>query len=155
MSSIWFFDCLVRDLSPEAGSGSGYALLEITAPPGSQPPPHIHHREDEGFYVLEGTMTVFTPGGETTLRAGDHLTGPRGVPHTYRAGAEGARHLVVSAPGGFAEFVRAIGVPAERDELPPAGDPPDPRILTEAAARSGIEFVGPPGALPTMMVARA
>jgi mannose-6-phosphate isomerase-like protein (cupin superfamily) len=63
MRSIWFFGCLVRDLSPRAGAGSGYALLEITAPPGSQPPPHIHHRDDEGFCVLEGEMSVFTAAG--------------------------------------------------------------------------------------------
>jgi mannose-6-phosphate isomerase-like protein (cupin superfamily) len=148
MRSIWFFGCLVRDLSPQAGAGSGYALLEITAPPGSQPPPHIHHREDEGFYVLEGEMSVFTAAGGTTLRPGDHLTGPRGVAHTSRAGPRGVRKLVISAPGGFADFVREVGVPAARDELPPPEGPPEVGAITEAAARRGIEFVGPPGALP-------
>ena len=148
MRSIWFLDCLFRDLSPDTDPDASYALLELSAPPGSQPPPHIHHNEDEGFYVLDGEITLFGPDGETTLRPGEHLTTPRGVPHTFRAGPDGVRALVISAPGGFARFVRDFGVPAERDELPTLDGPPDLAALTEVAARNGIEFVGPPGALP-------
>jgi quercetin dioxygenase-like cupin family protein len=148
MRSIWFLDCLVRDLSPDTAPDASYAMLELSAPPGSQPPPHIHHDEDEGFYVLDGEITLFDPEGEATLRPGEHLTTPRGVPHTFRAGPDGVRALVVSAPAGFAQFVRELGVPAEWDELPILDGPPDLVALTEVAARYGIEFVGPPGTLP-------
>lgn len=148
MRSIWFLDCLMRDLSPDSAPDASYAVLEMTAPPASQPPPHIHHNEDEGFYVLEGEITLFSPEGEATLRPGEHLTSPRGVPHTFRAGPEGVRALVISAPGGFAAFVRELGVTAARDELPTLDGPSDPVALSEAAARNRIEFVGPPGALP-------
>ena len=150
MRSIWFLDCLVRDLSPDTDPDASYAMLELSAPPGSQPPPHIHHNEDEGFYVLDGEITLFGPEGETTLRPGEHLMTLRGVPHTFRAGPAGVRALVVSAPGGFAQFVRELGVPAEADELPLLDGPPDLVALTEVAARHGIEFVGPPGALPPL-----
>jgi len=155
MDSIWFLDCLIRDLSPGSAPDASYAVLEMTAPPGSQPPPHIHHNEDEGFYVLDGEITLFTPEGEKTLRPGHHLTAPRGVPHTVRAGPQGVRALVVSAPGGFAAFVRELGVPARHEGLPVLEGPPDLVALTQAAARNGIEFVGPPGALPAHAAAAA
>ena len=155
MTSIWFLDCLVRDPDPSAAADAPLALLEVTAPPGSQPPPHIHHNEDEGFYVLEGDVTLHTAHGERTLGPGEFAVGPRGVPHTYRAGARGVRMLVVSAPAGFAEFVREMGVPAEREELPVLEGPPDIVRLTEVAARHGIEFTGPPGTLPQRLDAAA
>jgi len=148
MRSIWFLDCLVR--VPERGSAPDgrYAVHELTAPPGSQPPPHIHHNEDEGFYVLDGEITLYTPDGALTLGPGEMANGPQGVPHTFRAGPAGVRMLVIFAPAGFADFVEEIGVPAERDELPVMSGPPDMVRLTEVAARHGIEFVGPPGAVP-------
>jgi len=148
MRSIWFLDCLVR--VPEHGYAPDgrYAVLEFTAPAGSQPPPHIHHDEDEGFYVLDGEITLHTPDGALTLGPGEAAHGPQGVPHTVRAGAEGVRMLVISAPAGFADFVEEMGVPAERDALPVLSGPPDIVRLTEVAARHGIEFVGAPGTLP-------
>lgn len=155
MTSIWFLDCLVRDPDPAATADAPLALLEITAPPGSQPPPHIHHNEDEGFYVLDGDITLYTADGQTTLAPGQFAVGPRGIPHTYRAGERGVRMLVVSTPAGFAEFVREMGVPAARDEVPVLEGPPDIARLTEVAARHGIEFTGPPGALPRPLDAAA
>jgi quercetin dioxygenase-like cupin family protein len=148
MRSIWFLDCLVRMPAAGPAPDGRYAVLELTAPPGSQPPPHIHHNEDEGFYVLDGEATLFTPQGGQTLRPGDMAHGPQGVPHTLRAGPEGVRMLVISAPAGFADFVLELGVPAERDGLPVLEGPPDIVRLTEVAARHGIEFVGAPGTLP-------
>jgi quercetin dioxygenase-like cupin family protein len=148
MTSIWFLDCLVRDLSPQAGGDAPLAMMEVRSPAGSQPPPHVHHNEDEGFFVLEGAITLFTPDAEVALGPGEFAVGPKGVPHTFRAGDAGARVLTISTPGGFADFVRAMGVPAEREELPVLEGPPDIVRLTEIAARHGIEFVGPPGSLP-------
>lgn len=150
MDAIWFLDCLVRDLSD---GSAPYAVLELTAPAGSQPPPHIHHHEDEGFFVLEGDITVFTPQGATHLAPGGFVNGPRGVPHTYRAGEAGARMLVISAPRGFADFVRELGVPAETETLPVLDGPPDLERLVAVAARHGIEFTGAPGTVPRPPVA--
>jgi quercetin dioxygenase-like cupin family protein len=148
MRSLWFLDCLVRVPDHGYAPDGRYSMHELTAPPGSQPPPHIHHDEDEGFYVLEGEVTLFTPDWARRLGPGEMAHGPQGVPHTFRAGAEGVRMLVVSAPAGFAGFIEEMSVPAERDALPVLSGPPDIVRLTEVAARHGIEFVGPPGALP-------
>ena len=72
----------------------------------------------------------------------------RGIPHTYRVESDTARWLAFSDPAGFETFVRAVGVPAETEDLPPAGRPQDPDALAAAAARQGIELLGPPGMLP-------
>jgi uncharacterized cupin superfamily protein len=102
------------------------------------PPLHVHHNEDEGFYVLGGELTLYLPGESVTLRAGDFFLAPRGVPHAYEAGPDGARTLVTSAPSGFERFVVAVGA---LEEL-------SPEILTGVAAEHGIEILGPPGARP-------
>jgi hypothetical protein len=87
------------------------------------------------------------------LRAGDSLLAPKGVPHTYIAGDEGARWLVTTSPGNFERFVLAVSRPAEAETLPPA--PPGPPSVEEVervnrvAADHGIEILGPPGALPS------
>ena len=76
------------------------------------------------------------------------MLAPKGVPHTYRVeSAQGGRCLTVSVGGDFERFVREMSRPAERPELPkPAGLPSADALqaLRAAAARYGIEFVGPP-----------
>jgi uncharacterized protein YjlB len=112
------------------------------------PPLHIHHREDEVFVVLEGELTLFTPGESRTVRAGDAAFAPKGVAHTYRVESEQARWLGLSTPAGFASFVAATSDPAETDGLPPADRPVDMERLLAAAEAHGIEMLGPPGTLP-------
>jgi hypothetical protein len=87
-------------------------------------------------------------GEETaTLRRGESLLAPRGVPHSYAVTSEeGARWLVVTSPGGFDRFVEAVGRPAESETLPPPAAPDVERLAAIAAAH-GIELVGPPPAL--------
>jgi quercetin dioxygenase-like cupin family protein len=126
---------IVADGDATAGA---LGIVELTLAPGDMPPLHVHHRHDEGWYVLEGEVTLFTPGAADVARAGDYVVGPRGVPHAYRAGDAGARVLVTSMPAGFERFVAEV-----------AGlDAVDPEVLTAVAARHDIEILGPPGALP-------
>jgi quercetin dioxygenase-like cupin family protein len=115
-----------------------FGLVHIEHPPGDMPPLHVHHNEDEGFYLLEGAITLFLPGESVELEPGDFFLAPRGVPHAYEAGPEGAATLVHSAPDGFARFVEVV---AALEEV-------TPEILTRVAADHGIEVLGPPGARP-------
>lgn len=145
---LWFIDGLVRvHVSGEETEGR-YAVLEILVPEGDMPPLHVHHEEDEVFHVLEGDVTLFLPGTEVSLTAGDTFRAPQGVPHTYRVESPAARWLVFCAPARFDAFVRAVSEPAPADELPPRGRPLDPDRFAAEAARQGIELLGPPGALP-------
>ena len=156
MDTYWFLDTLVRVRADAASTGGRLGLAESTAPAGHQPPPHVHHREDEGFYVLDGELTLYTPDDELVLRPGAFFNAPRGVPHTFRVSEPGpARWLVTSAPAGFEAFVREYGEPAARDELPVLDGPPDVERLVATAARHGIEILGPPGMLPAELPARA
>jgi hypothetical protein len=66
-----------------------------------------------------------------------------------RWGISSARRSISSrSPAGFDAFVREVAEPAPADELPPAGRPFDPAVLSQAAAKVGIEILGAPGALP-------
>lgn len=142
---IWFLDTLAHvHLDGEATSGA-YALVECLAPLGHMPPMHVHAKEAEGFTVLEGELTVHTAAGTTVLRPGDALHAPAGEPHTIEVTGDGpCRWMTVSAPAGFERFVRALGEPAAREELPVLDGPPDLERLTRVAAEHGITFVGAP-----------
>ena len=118
-------------------STDGLGLVHMDMPAGQMPPLHMHRNEDEGFYVLGGDLTLL-PGESVALRAGEFLLAPRGVPHAYEVGSEGARVLVSSVPSGFERFVAEV---AALDEV-------DPPTLTAVAAGHGIDILGPPGARP-------
>lgn len=107
-------------------------------PPKMGPPLHIHHREDETFYVLEGEYRVRLQDDLLTLKKGQMAFLPRGVPHTYaNAGGATARMLVITTPGGFEHFFRDIDALCKRGA-------PAPEQLTPIGAKHGLDFVGPP-----------
>jgi mannose-6-phosphate isomerase-like protein (cupin superfamily) len=146
---LWFIDNLVYvHIDGEASSGA-YSLVEIAAARGSMPPLHVHHRDDETFYVLEGEMQMFVGDRQFVLTAGHAALSPRDVAHTYRVESDRARFIVVNSPAGFEQFVRSASEAAPSDELPPADRPVDPAALAQAAAQYGIEILGPPGTLPS------
>ncbi len=124
--------------SGDAAQGQPGVIDMIEVPAGHMPPLHVHHSHDEGFYLLEGEATLYMPGEQVTLRAGDYFLSPRGVPHAYRVGDRPARWLVISNPAGFERFVAEVA----------EGGIEDPAALTQAAARYDIEILGPPGMLP-------
>jgi hypothetical protein len=98
---------------------------------------------------VDGVLTLFQPGAEVRLEAGAAFRAEKGVPHVYRVESDTARWLAFCEPGGFDTFVLSASVPAETDALPPSGRAHDPEALAAAAARQGIELLGPPGALPS------
>lgn len=108
--------------------------------PGGGPPPHIHHREDETFQVLEGEYE-FTVGGQTiSAAAGTTLFAPRDIPHAYRCvGTKPGRLLVAFTPSGFENFFEQLGAmtPQEQQNIP--------RVI-ELGKKFGLEFLPPPGA---------
>jgi mannose-6-phosphate isomerase-like protein (cupin superfamily) len=145
---LWFIDNLVHvHVDGEASSGR-LALIEERGRRGEMPPLHVHHRDDETFYVLDGEVSLFAAGRQLTLTAGQAALAPRAVPHCYRVESEEARWLVITTPAGFESFVRRVAEPAPADELPEGPRPVDPAFLARAAADAGIEILGPPGALP-------
>lgn len=145
----WFLDALGTIKASAETTDNNVAVIEFLWPGGSGSPLHVHHREDEWFYVIEGEVT-FWVGGETIVGpAGSFVYGPQGVPHTFLVTSPTARFLMVTEPAMFADFVRAMSVPAEARTLPPSSvQPPDPERITALAAEWGMDILGPPG-IPT------
>lgn len=147
MTDLWFLRNRVHIHISGLQTDGAFALLESTGPAGDHTPLHVHHLDDEGFYVLDGQLTLWAGDDKHVLRAGESVLAPRGVPHTLRVDSD-ARWLVTSAPAGFEAFVRAVGTPAP-------GPLPSLDELARTAAQHAIEILGPPGMLPTELRARA
>src|ERR671915_1512659 len=105
-------------------TGGRFTLVEVLEPEGEEAPLHVHHREDEAFWILEGELTFQV--GEETIKAspGSFLFGPRDVPHRYTVESGPARLLFILSPAGFEEFVYATSEPAKERALPPAPEGP-------------------------------
>jgi len=120
--------------------------VEILAPDGYEGVWHVHHREDEGFYILEGEMTFHV--GQQTIKAGpgSYLFGPRDVPHTYTVDSGPARLLFLFTPAGLEGFIREYSEPASSLSIPPQPeDPPDPAMMEQLgvlANKDGAEILG-------------
>lgn len=134
-----FLGCRARILIDGDRTAGRLGLVDmIDVPAGHMPPLHVHHREDEGFYVVEGEVTLHLPDARIVCHAGDYVVAPCGVPHAYEVGDRPARWLVTSCPAGFERFVAAVA----------ALDAPEPSALASVAADHGIDLLGPPGTLP-------
>lgn len=110
---------------------------------GLEPPPHIHTREDEAFYVLEGEVTYYV--GEEAIDAspGTYVYAPRGIQHTFSLKTEQAKVLVFAYPSGFENFVKELSVPLPESMPPIPIGPPSPedvQKLISIAAQYGIEI---------------
>lgn len=137
----WFFGMIAEVKASSEDTGGQYTLLEVNAPPGLEAPLHVHHAEDEGFLLLEGSLRLTVGDEEIELAPGEHAFGPREVPHKFAVGAEGARMLWVLTPGGFEHMVDAVSVPAESDGFPPPEVGPPPGV-EEIVRRFGNEILG-------------
>jgi quercetin dioxygenase-like cupin family protein len=142
--ALWFLgNVLTRVKATGDQTGGAYGLVDQILPAGFASPWHLHHAEDETFYVLAGEITFLCGDTRVVGGPGTFVYGPRGIPHGFRAGASApARLLLMNTPAGFEQFVRALSAPASADAPPPAG-PPDMEQLIAMAARYHIDILGP------------
>jgi quercetin dioxygenase-like cupin family protein len=136
-----------------ADSGGGLSLAEVLVRAGGEPPLHVHAREDEIFYVLEGDVTFMRGVERIDAGPGTSVLLPRGIQHGFAVRTATARMLVMATPAGLEEAFRAFSEPAPERTLPPAPEgPPDAaqmEALSAEFARHGVTFVGPP--LPALL----
>jgi quercetin dioxygenase-like cupin family protein len=133
-----------------ASTGGAFALIEASIPPGNGPPPHLHTREDEAFYLLDGELEISVGQQTTLVRAGDFAYLPRNCVHWFRnPGVAPAKALILVTPGGFERFFTEIGVPARPGESVPPFDPADGEHLAEVNRRYGGQIFAPTGAATT------
>jgi mannose-6-phosphate isomerase-like protein (cupin superfamily) len=129
----WWFGALAVIRATAADTAGQLTIIEVTEPPGAQAPLHVHHREDEAFWILEGRVTLHV--GDAVLEAGpgDYAFAPR----------DGCRMLFLCTPGGFEDLVREMSVPAAARTLPPASDAePDMELVAAIAVAHGCELLG-------------
>jgi quercetin dioxygenase-like cupin family protein len=117
-------------------------LVEVTEPAGAEAPLHVHHNEDEGFWVLEGEVSFEVGDTKIEAGAGDFAFGPRDIPHRYTVGDAGCRMLFILTPGGFEELLLKTSEPAgERTLPPPSESEPDWGEIMTAAEAHGNELL--------------
>jgi quercetin dioxygenase-like cupin family protein len=146
--ALWWFGLLATIKATKEQTGGRSSVVEILAPGGYGSVLHVHHREDEGFYILEGEMTFYV--GDQVIKAqpGSYLFGPRDVPHAFTVDSGPARLLFVFSPAGLEGLIRETGEPAGSLTVPPQPEEePDEAEMERMAAigaRYGAEILGPP-----------
>ena len=138
----WWLGSLAELKVTADQTGGALSIIEMTEPAGEAAPLHVHYRDDEGFWILEGDATFEV--GDTTIEAhaGDFVWGPRGIPHRYTTGPTGCRLLFIMTPGGLEHVIRGMSVPAEARVVPPPSDvEPDWERVAAIARAHGCEVL--------------
>src|SRR5580698_11119104 len=112
--AYWFLNNLHILLAKSESTGGAYSLIHLTASPGFETPYHLHHLEDEAFYVLDGEFTFICDGKKTVLGAGGYIFLPRKIPHGIRCTSKTpATMLILAMPGnGFVGMMIEMAQPA-------------------------------------------
>jgi quercetin dioxygenase-like cupin family protein len=134
-----------RILATGAETGGTYALMDALVPPGGGPPPHVHSREVEGFFVLEGEITFFVGEAKHVATAGAHVSVPIGTPHAFKnESASPARMLILVTPAGLEEMFIEVGAalaPGATETAPPSHE--EIERLLAIAPNYGVEILKP------------
>jgi mannose-6-phosphate isomerase-like protein (cupin superfamily) len=141
-TSVW----LLGDLYAFKISSEALSVVELSAFSQNGPPPHIHLREDESFWVLDGEFSVLLGEQALTVGPGAFVHVPRGTLHTYKnVGRTPGRLVVMLTPGGFENLWKELGVPATQHTAPPAAQESDviQRLMT-LAPRYHLQVPPPP-----------
>jgi len=131
-----------RFLATGEDTNGQYAMWEAVVPPGGGPPPHVHSREEEGFYVLEGEITLTVNGERMMATAGTFANMPIGTPHSFKnESGLPAKMLLSVAPAGLEQMFFEVGVPLAEGAttaLPPTKE--EIEKLLAVAPKYGIEI---------------
>ena len=139
---IWIVGDTMTLKATAASTGGSLMLLENLTAPGGGPPLHVHAREDEFWYVLDGTFEIRMGDEVHAIGPGGFAYVPRGTLHNFRNTADTpSRILLGFAPGGMEGFFRESGQPATDDGPAPAVDEDEIARMIAAAPKYGVENV--------------
>jgi mannose-6-phosphate isomerase-like protein (cupin superfamily) len=131
-----------RFLATGEDTNGKYALWEAIVLPGGGPPPHVHSREEEGFYILQGEITFMIGDKRLVASAGMFANMPVGTPHSFKnESSRPAKMLISIAPAGLEQMFFEFGVPLPEGSttaLPPTKE--EIEKLLAIAPRYGIEI---------------
>jgi quercetin dioxygenase-like cupin family protein len=135
----WHLGGLLTIRAAAGDTNGAIAVVEERAARGYATPPHVHGREDETLYVVEGTVEYTVDGAVGTVGPGETAHLPRGLAHRFEVTSEEAHFLVIITPGGFEEFFQEVSPPAASARVPEAQDHAhtDPTRMVRAAAERG------------------
>jgi quercetin dioxygenase-like cupin family protein len=143
-TTFWFLGNRFTLKATSEDTAGAFGLIEAVQPPGFTAPPHVHHAEEEVFYVLAGDITFHCGGTTLSAHAGSLVYLPRDVPHWFRIEGDTPAHLLQwNFPGGLERFFLEMGEPIVDPTTPPAG-PPDVAKLLALAPRYHVEMLGAP-----------
>jgi len=134
---------------PRGKKGHKRSLLPSGGNVGTQepkPPPHVHTREDELFYVLEGEFDVYVGKEAFKVEAGECVFLPRFKPHAFVIRSPRLHVLALFTPAGLEEVFRGMSTPAQRLELPTGAVTYSTGDLKQTAQRLseyGARFLAP------------
>jgi mannose-6-phosphate isomerase-like protein (cupin superfamily) len=142
----WALGSLYEKLVSAGETGGQLGVSIVTQPPGMASPLHVHTREAEAWFILDGTMTYLAGGRLVDLAAGDFIYLPRDVPHGFRTtGSTPVRFLAMAIPGQLLDMYDQVGVPATERRIPDGGVPAaDIARWGELGQHYGLRIVGPP-----------
>ena len=131
-----------RFLATGEDTNGKYAVWEAIVPPGGGPPPHVHSREEEGFYILEGAITFTVNGEKIVAKAGMFANMPVGTPHSFKnESKKPAKMLISVAPAGLEKMFFEVGQPVKLGETPPPPTKAEIEKLLAVAPRYGVEIL--------------
>jgi quercetin dioxygenase-like cupin family protein len=132
---------IYRFLATGEETDGRYAMIEATVLPGGGPPPHIHRREDETFYVVEGEITMQIGDERRVAKSGTFVHMPIGNLHSFTNNTDTPVKLLISfVPAGLEKMFVEVGKELRDGEMPDEVSPQEMEKILDAADRYGIEY---------------
>lgn len=140
-NSYWYLGHLLSVLLSAENTGGLLAVLKVTELKGLEPPPHLHTREDEIFYLLNGEIEFLAGGKTYKASSGDCMFLPRNITHSFRVLTDQSDVMMLLTPGGFEKYFIEMSERAPELKQPPrpSGSPDIPRLIA-TAEKYGIQF---------------
>ena len=144
--AVWGPGDLYQFLATGEETNNAFFQFEAIVPTGGGPPPHIHRREDESFYVVSGVLEILVGDSTYEAKAGDFVFIPRGTVHRFKnLGATESVQLVTFVPAGMEGYFREVFQPVtDRKAAPPPITDELIQRMHEAAPKYGVEFPAAP-----------
>ena len=143
--SYWVLGDLYTFKAVSEETEGKYALMELVIYPQDGTPPHIHSREAEAFYILEGKLEFQLDDRTVIATPGTFLHSPAGQLHRFtNTSSMPAKMLCWATPAGVERFFAEIGTKVEDSLTRPPVTPADIDKVMAIAPKYGITILPPP-----------